>query len=132
MRCHCLRIQTNVLRGLPSGSEVRPENPDPEDRGGAHDPMRDDAMDGEALAVPRVPNLPLNTQCTEAGVAVALRRRVKRIRIPHERKESCQKMNVTEKMCCRSCVSSVGTVQQYAWERQLLTGRVRQTTRVHF
>ena len=30
---------------------------------------------------------------------------------------------VTEKMCCQSCVSSVGTVQLDAWERQLLTGR---------
>ena len=34
---------------------------------------------------------------------------------------------VTEGMCCRSCVSSVGTVQLDAWERQLLTGRERQT-----
>ena len=30
---------------------------DPEDPGGAHDPMRDDAMDGEELMVPRVPIL---------------------------------------------------------------------------
>ena len=49
---------------------VRPENPDPEDPGGAggvggaggaqgtHDPVRDDAMDGVELMVPRVPNLP--------------------------------------------------------------------------
>ena len=37
---------------------VRPENPDPEDPGGAHDPMRDDAMDGEELMVPRVPIVP--------------------------------------------------------------------------
>ena len=54
-------------RGLPAGSEpVGPENPDPEDPGGArdpevpggaHDPMRDDAMDGEELMVPRVPSL---------------------------------------------------------------------------
>ena len=49
--------------GLSAGSEpVRPENPDPEDpggAGGAHDPMRDDAMDGEELmVVPKVPNLP--------------------------------------------------------------------------
>ena len=59
MRCHCPRTQTIVPRGLPAGSEpVRPENPDPEDPGGAHDPMRDDAMDGEELMVPRVPNLP--------------------------------------------------------------------------
>ena len=32
----------------------------------------------------------------------------------------------------RACVSSVGTVQPDAWERQLLTGRERQITRVHF
>ena len=56
------------------------------------------------------------------------------MRIPHERMESCLKsasimasVVVTEKMCCRSCVSSVGTVQLDAWERQLLTGRDRQT-----
>ena len=35
---------------LPAGSEpVRSENPDPEDSGGAHDPRRDDAMDGEGV-----------------------------------------------------------------------------------
>ena len=47
---------------LPAVSEpVRRENPDPEVPGGAggtHDPMRDDAMDGVELMVPRVPNLP--------------------------------------------------------------------------
>ena len=44
---------------VPSGSEpVRPENPDPKDPIGAHDLMRDDAMDGEELMVPRVPHLP--------------------------------------------------------------------------
>ena len=47
--------------GIPAGSEpVRPENPDPEnpgEAGGAHDPTRDDAVDGEELMVPRVPNL---------------------------------------------------------------------------
>ena len=40
---------------------VRLESPDPENpggAGGAHDPMRDDAMDGEERMVPRVPNLP--------------------------------------------------------------------------
>ena len=35
------------MGGLPAGSDtVRPENPDPEDPGGAHDPMRD-VVDGE-------------------------------------------------------------------------------------
>ena len=78
-------------------------------------------------------------QCTEAGVVIALRRMVERMRIPHERKESCLKLAsimaslaVTKKMCCRSCVSSVGTVQLDAWERQLLTRRERQIMRVHF
>ena len=44
--------------------------------------------------------------------------RVERMRIPHERKESSLKLAsimaslvVTQKMCCRSCVSSVGTLQ---------------------
>ena len=32
-------------------------------------------------------------QCTEAGVVIALRRRVERMRIPHERKESCLKLS---------------------------------------
>ena len=54
-------------------------------------------------------------QCTEAGVAIALRRRVERTHTPPEVKESCQKsatttasLVVAEKMCCQSCVSSVG------------------------
>ena len=76
---------------------------DPEVPGGAHDPMRDDVDSDEAL-VPRVPNLLpepsarqiaehelTGPQCTESGVVIALRRRVERIRIPHERKESCLK-----------------------------------------
>ena len=63
--------------------------------------------------------------CTEAGVVIALRRRVERMRIPHERKESCLKLAsimaslaATKKMCCRSCVSSVRTVQLVVWEQQ--------------
>ena len=70
-------------------------------------------------------------QCTEAGVVIALRRRVERMRIPHERKESCLKLAsimaslvVTKKMC-------VGTVQLVVWEQQLLTRRERQIMRVH-
>ena len=54
-------------------------------------------------------------QCTEAGVVIALRRRVERMLILHERKESCLKspskmasLVVTEKVCCQSCVSSAG------------------------
>ena len=121
---------------------------DPEVPGGAHDPMRDD-VDGDDAVVLRVPNLspePSVRQiaeheltCTEAGVVIALRRRVERTRIPHERKESCLKLAsimaslvATKKMCCRSCVSSVGTVQLVAWEQQLLTGRERQIMRVLF
>ena len=78
-------------------------------------------------------------QCTGAGVVIALRRRVERMRIPHGRMESCPKsasimasVAVTKKICCRFCVSSVGTVQLDEWERQRLTGRERQITRVHF
>ena len=76
---------------------------------------------------------------TEAGVVIALRRRVERMRILDEKKESCLKLAfimaslvVTEKMCCQSCVSSVRTAQLEAWEQQLLTGRARQIMRVHF
>ena len=74
-------------------------------------------------------------QCTEAGVVIALRRRVERMRIFHKKERSASIMAslvVTEKMCCQSCVSSVGTVQLVVWEQQLLTGRERQITRVHF
>ena len=78
-------------------------------------------------------------QCTEAGVVIALRRRVERVRIPHERKESCLKLAsiwaslvVAQMMCCRHFVSSVGTVQLVVWEQQLLTGRERQIMRAHF
>ena len=47
------------LGEVPAGSDpARPENPDPEDPGGAHNPMRDDAMEEEELMMPRVPNLP--------------------------------------------------------------------------
>ena len=46
--------------GLPAESApVRLENQeDPGGAGGAHDPMQEDAVDGEELMVPRVPNLP--------------------------------------------------------------------------
>ena len=141
--------------GCRLGSEpVRPVNPevpggarDPGVRGGAHDPMRDD-VDGDEAMVPRVPNLPPEPSARQiaehelTGHAVYrswCRRRVERMRIPHERKESCLKLAsimtslvVTKKMCCRSCVSSVGTVQLVVWEQQLLTGRERQIMRVHF
>ena len=69
------------------------------------EPMRDDAVDGEELLVPRVPRLPpepsarqiaehvlTDMQCTEVGVAIALRRRVERTHMLPERKERCQKL----------------------------------------
>ena len=43
---------------LARSEPARPENPYPADPRGAHDPMRDDAMDGEEHMVPRMPNLP--------------------------------------------------------------------------
>ena len=61
------------------------------------------------------------------------------MRILHERTESCLKLVLimaslvaTKKMCCRSCVSSVGIVQLVVCEQQLLTRRERQIMRVHF
>ena len=139
--------------GLPAGSDpVRPENPevpggarDPGVPGRAPDPVRDD-VDGDEAMVPRVPSLPPEPSARQiaehelTGHAVyrswCRRRRVERMRIPHERKESCLKlasiMASSKKMCCRSCVSSVGTVQLVVWEQQLLTGRERQIMRVHF
>ena len=111
--------------------------------------MRDD-LDGDKAMVPRMPNLPPqpsarqiveheltgtcsvqklvpSLRCVEGSSACAFFTR---------KKESCLKsapimasLVVTEKMCCQSCVSSVGTVQPDAWERQLLTGRERQITR---
>ena len=52
-------FRQSLLGWLPAESEpARPENPDPEVPGGAHDPMRDYVQGDEAM-VPRVPNLPL-------------------------------------------------------------------------
>ena len=138
--------------GLPTASEpVRPENPDPggagvapdpEFPGGAHDPIGD--VDGDEM-VPRVPNLhpePSAKQIAEhelTGHVVYRSWCRHRMRIPHERMESCREsasimasLVVTEDVLPILCVSSVGTVQPDAWERQLLTGRERQITRVHF
>ena len=159
MRCRCPRTQTIVPWGLPAVSEpVRPENPisevpggarDPEVPGGAHDPMRDD-VDGDEAMVPRMPNRPPEPCARQIAEHELTGHAVYRSWCRHceaskgrahahssERKESCQKwastmasLVVTEKMCCRSCVSSVGTVRMDASVRLLLTGRVRQTTRV--
>ena len=122
MRCHCLRIQTIVPRGVAGQVRTRKTGESrTRSSGGANDPMRDD-VDGEEAMVPRCktdrrPRVDGTRSVQKAGVAIALRRRVERMRIPHERKESCVKLTlimaslvVTEKMCCRSCVSSVGTV----------------------
>ena len=131
---------------------MRPENPDPEVPGGAggapdlevpggaRDPMRDD-VDGEEATVPRVPNLPPEPSARHIAEHELTGHAVYRSWCrhcaaskgrphAHSWKERCQKLAsimaslvVTEKMCCRSCVSSVGTVQLDVWERQLLTGR---------
>ena len=50
----------NLLPGASGSEPARPENPDP--GGGAHNPMRDDAVDGEELTVQRVPSLPPETK----------------------------------------------------------------------
>ena len=121
-------------------------------RPGVHDPMRDD-VDGDEAMVRRVPNLlpePSARQIVEHELTghamyrswcrhcVASKGRAH----AHSSREEGELLEiwhlimaslvVTEKMCCQSCVSIVGTVQPDAWERQLLTGRERQITRVHF
>ena len=111
-----------------AGSEPgRPENPDP---GGAGDPMRDDAMDGEELMVPRVPNLPPEPSARQIAeheltghavyrswcrhcVASKGRAHAHSSRGEGELPEigiDTASLVVAEKMCCRSCVSTVGTV----------------------
>ena len=121
---------------MSAGSEpARPENPNPEVPGGAHDPMRDD-VDGDEAMVPRVPNFDPEAQCKiDRRTRVDGTRSVQKLVSPlrcvegssartllHERMESCQasasimdSLVVTEKMCCRSCASRVGTVQLDAW-----------------
>ena len=103
--------------GLPAGSEpVRPENPDPEVPGGArdpevprgaHEPVRDD-VDGDDAMVLRMSNRPpepsarqiaefelrRDMHCAEAVVVIALRRRVERMRILPEKKESCLEIGI--------------------------------------
>ena len=123
---------------------------DPGVPGGAHDPMRDDVGGDEAM-VPRVPNLPPEPSARQIAEheltghavyrswcrhCVASKGRAH----PHSSREEGELPEigidygffVTKKMCCRSCVSSVGTVQLVVWEQQLLTGRERQIMRVHF
>ena len=115
MRCHCPRT-----RGIPGR---RLENPDPEDpggAGGAHDPMRDDAMDGEELMVTRVPNLlpePSARQIAEPELTghAAYRSWCRHCVASKDRAHAHSSREEGElpeigKMCCRSFVSDVGTV----------------------
>ena len=105
--------------GVPAGSEpVRLDNPDPEDPGGAHDPMRDDAMDGEELMVPRVPKLPPEPSARQISEHELTGHAVYRSWCRH-----CV-ASKADKMCCRSCTSSVGTVQLDAWVRQFVDRKV--------
>ena len=119
--------------------------------GTTDDPMRDD-VDGDEAMVPRVPNLPPEPSARQIAEHELTGHAVYRSWCRHcvaskgrahahsSREEGelpeigidLASLVVTEKMCCQSCVSSVGTVQPDAWERQLLTGRERQITRVHF
>ena len=139
---------------MPSGSElVRPENPDPggaggapdpEVPGGAHDSMRDDVDGGERREVPNLPPEPSARQIVEHELTghavyrswcrhcVASKGRAH----AHSSREDGELpvICIDYGIFCRDRedVSSVGTVQLDAWERQLWTGRERQTTRVHF
>ena len=159
MRCRCLEIQNRGVAGRvrtcktgESRSEVPGGARDPQVPGGAHDPMRDD-LDGDKAMVPRMPNLPPQPSARQIVEHELTGHAVYRSWCRHcvaskgrahayssrEKKDSCLKsasimasLVVTEKMCCQRYVSSVGTVQPDAWERQLLTGRERQITRVHF
>ena len=125
---------------------LRLENPDPEDPGGAQDPMRDDVY-GEEAMVPRVPNLPSEPRARQIA--------------EHELTG-----HAVYRSWCRHCVASKGRTharssrdegelpelaidygffgrdredvlpilcvkcrQLDAWERQLLTGR-RHSSRV--
>ena len=107
--------------------------------------MRDDAVDGEEFVVPRVPSLPCDSarQSTEHKLTGhgSVQKLVSplrssegsssRTRFPGGRRVArTSSLVVTEKMCCRSCVSNAEAVQLDAWERQLWTGRERRTTRV--
>ena len=112
--------------------------------------LRDD-VDGDEAMVPRVPNLPPEPSARQIAEHELTGHAVYRSWCRHciasksrahahsSRKDGeLPEIGIdygsfsTEKMCCQPCVSSIGTVQLDTWERQLLTGRVRQTTRVHF
>ena len=124
-----------------------------EDPGGAHDPMRDDAMDGEELMAPRVPNLPPEPSARQIAEHELTGHAVYRSWCRHcvaskgrtHADSSREEGELPEigidygffSRDMRRCVadlvcSSVGTVHLDAWVRQLLTGKVRQTVRVRF
>ena len=114
-----------------------------------HDPVRDDAMDGEELMAPRVPKLPpepgarqiVEHELTGHGVyrrwclhCVASKGRAH----AHPSREEGELPEIgidygffgRDREDADLVLSNVGTVQLDAWMRQLLTGRVRQTTQV--
>ena len=114
--------------------------------------MRDD-VDGDQAMVPRVPNLPPEPSARQIAeheltghavyrsrcrhcVASKGRPHAHSSRVDGELPEICIDYGFfgrdREDVLPILCVSSVGTGQLDAWERQLLTGRVRQITRVHF
>ena len=112
--------------------------------------MRDDAVDGEVLMVPRVPSLlpePSARQIAEhemTGHAVdrswcrhCVASKGRAHAHSYQEEGALPEIDivygflvVTEKVCCRSCVPNAETVQLDAWERQLSTGRVRRTAQV--
>ena len=120
-----------------------PENPDPEDpggAGGAHDEM----MRWMVKRVPTLPPEPRARQIAEHELTGhALYRSWCRHNVAsngrahaHASREEGELPEIGIECGFlgrdREDVSNAETVQLDAWERQLLTGRVRQTTRVHF
>ena len=86
-------------------------------------------MDGEELVVPRVPSLSPESSARQIAEHEFTGHAVYTL-FPREGEQTMAFLFVTEKMCCRSCVSNAETVQLDSWERQLLTGRVRRTTQI--
>ena len=95
--------------------------------------MQDDAVDGEELMVPRVPNPlpgPSARQIAEPDLTGhAVYRSWCRHCVASKGRANAHSSRevVTEKTCCQSCVKCRN--QPDAWERQ---GRERQITRFHF
>ena len=144
MQCHCLSPR-RVLGRVRRIEENRMVPIQEDQQEHTMIQMRDGAVDGEELMVPRVPRLPpepsarqiAEHELTGHGVYRSWGQNCveSRGRAPltlHERKESCQTLAstmaslvVTEKMCCRSCLSNAQTVQTDAWQQQLLKRRAR-------